>query len=70
MDYVLEWKLVRMSKHVDCDHPELGVDCCFCHSVELTVRVSEPYFKSCECQFRDDVRVVDLAGAGLMLVAK
>lgn len=59
-----------MSKNADCDHPELGVPCCYCHSVEFTSRMSEPYYLSCESQFRDDVRVVNLGGAGLMLVAK
>lgn len=43
---------------------------CYCHSAEFR-GTSEPYYMSCECQFRDDVKVVKIAGNGaLMLVAK
>lgn len=42
---------------------------CYCAKLEW-LNTSEPYYKSCECQFRDDVKVVNLAGAGFMLVAK
>ena len=43
--------------------------CCYCHTVEWR-GTSEPYYLSCECQFRNNVKVVNLGGAGLMLVEK
>lgn len=41
---------------------------CYCHTAEF-LNTSEPYYMSCECRYRD-VKVVNLDGAGLVLVAR
>lgn len=44
---------------------------CFCKSIPWDpAKSTEPFSASCECQYRDDVRLVNLGGAGLMLVSK